>query len=342
MAVHFIYARGLRASAPHSITNELVPRLRAAFGEVKLYDLSQVATITPSEGDILIGHPHHDIRTALQASIAHPAWKRRAILCPFSHAHLELNGWMDSLVEQADLFLAITGKYWIDTLEDSPLSHWKYKTRRLDLAVNPKWFPAVKRTWNPPGKRKFLYIGYTAPAKGTDYLCQLADANPALHFGWMGGGFMPTPRIEILGPCDFNLPESLRLVAGFDFVIACGRGDANPTTLLEGLARGLAPVCTPQSGYRNEPWLVNIPLDNIQGRFRHPPPPQHRPRRRTRRPRLPRPRRTGTPLHLGPLRQRRDRRPARTPRPANPPAPDWRRHARRQQSASQENSGARK
>ncbi|HVT81896.1 MAG TPA: hypothetical protein VHM90_14715 [Phycisphaerae bacterium] len=264
MAVIFIYARGLRASAPHSITNELAPRLRAAFGDVKVYDLSQIATIVPQEGDILIGHPHQDVRTAFQASIGQRGWKRRAVLCPFSHAHLELNGWMDQLVEQADLFLAITGKYWFDTMEDSPLSHWKYKTRRLDLAVNPKWFPAVKRGWNAPGKRKFLYIGYTAPAKGTDYLCQLADANPALHFGWMGGGFMPTPRVEILGPSDFNLPESLRLVASFDFIIACGRSDANPTTLLEGLAWGLVPVCTPQSGYRNERWLVNIPLDNVE------------------------------------------------------------------------------
>ncbi len=270
MTLHFVYARGIRTSAPHSITQELLPRLRAAtppFGDVILHDLADLRTLTPSSNgnDILLGHPHPDPRTIFAASLRHPGWKRRIVLCPYSHALLELNGWMDDLIEHADTFLAITGKYWFDSMGDSALSHWRYKTRRLDLAVNPQWFPAVKRAWNPPGQRRFLYIGYAAPAKGTDYLAALADANPDLHFGWIGGaGPIPSSSaIEMHGPCDFNLTESLRLIASYDFLISCGRSDANPTTILEALAWGLVPVCTPQSGYQNEKWLVNIPLDDL-------------------------------------------------------------------------------
>lgn len=266
MTVHFIYAKGLRTNAPHSITNELAPRLRE-LGDVQVYDLAEMQTIRPAQGggDILLGHPHPDPRSVFQASFVQPGWKKRVVICPFSHRLPELNGWMEALVDEADLFLAITGKYWFETVDASLFSHWKHKMRRLDLAVNPRWFPPIKKAWNPAGSRRFLYIGYTGPAKGTDYLCALAEANPAIHFAWMGGGFMPSARIETLGPCDFNLPEAAALVGSFDFVISCGRSDANPATLLEALAWGLVPVCTPQSGYQGEPWLVNIPNEDVAG-----------------------------------------------------------------------------
>jgi glycosyltransferase involved in cell wall biosynthesis len=262
MTIHLVYAKGVRTGAPHAITNELAARLRAS-ADVRVYDLAEVRTIVPQSGDVLIGHPHHDPRTVFASSVSHPGWARRIVMCPFSHAQVELNGWMDGLVDRADTFLAITGKYWLETMATSAFSHWQYKTRRLDLAVNPEHFPPIKTRWNPPGRRKFLYIGYTAPAKGTDYLVSLAEALPWLNVGWIGGGFMPTGRIDVLGPCDFNLPEARRLVAGYDFILATGRSDANPTTLLEGLAWGLVPVCTPQSGYRGEPWVINIPLDDV-------------------------------------------------------------------------------
>ena len=265
MTVHFVYAKGVRHGAPQSITRELAPRLAAAFGEVQIYDYQEVRTIVPEAGDILLGHPHADPRTVFQASFRKPGWARRVILCPFAHAIPEAYAWMEPLVDKADQFLAITGKYWMETLAGSAFAHWEKKMRRLDLAVNLEQFQPIKRTWNPCGRRRFLYIGYPGRAKGTDYLCELAEANPALHFAWIGWGMIGSERVKTLGPCEFALQEALDVVGRHDFVICCGRADANPATILEGLAWGLVPVCTPQSGYRDERWLVNIPLDDVAG-----------------------------------------------------------------------------
>ncbi|MGN6370806.1 MAG: hypothetical protein ACTHN5_21335 [Phycisphaerae bacterium] len=262
MTIHLVYAKGIRTSAPHVITRELSSRLRRHHN-VQVYDLAERRVIVPEPGDVLIGHPHQDPLSVLTASFAHEGWAKRIIMCPYSHGIPEICAWVDDLVCAADSFLAITGNHWFETMDQSLFSHWKYKTRQLDLAVDPQHFPPLKTRWNPPGKRRFLYIGYSAPAKGTDYLAALADAAPQVHFGWIGGGTMTTDRIEILGPCDFNLPDARALVAEYDFLITTGRSDANPTTILEALAWGLLPVCTPQSGYRGQPWLVNIPLDDL-------------------------------------------------------------------------------
>jgi len=264
MTVHFVYARGMRNGAPQSITRELAPRL-AVLGNVRVYDYTEVRTIEPAAGDILLGHPHADPRTVFQASLRRPGWAKRVILCPFSHGIPEAYAWMEPVVEQADLFLAITGKYWMETIGGSAFAPWEKKMRRVDLAVNVQHFPPIKTMWNARGRRRFLYIGYPGRAKGTDYLCELAEANPSLHFAWIGWGMIGSGRIETIGPCEFTLPEALELVGRHDFIICCGRADANPATILEGLAWGLVPVCTKESGYRDERWLVNIPLDDVAG-----------------------------------------------------------------------------
>ncbi len=268
MTIHFVYAKGVRPGAPQSITRELASRLAGAgMGEVRVYDYTEIRTIVPATGggDVLIGHPHADPRTVFQASLRQGGWAKRIVMCPYSHGMPEGYAWMEPVVEAADIFLAITGKYWHETMRESSFSHWFYKTRRLDLAVDGAAFPRVKHAWNPPGKRRFLYIGYPGRAKGTDYLCALAEANPDVHFAWIGWGLIGSGRVETIGPCEFSLPESLRVVAEHDFVINCGRSDANPATILEGLAWGLVPVCTRESGYWDEPWLVNIPLDDVAG-----------------------------------------------------------------------------
>jgi glycosyltransferase involved in cell wall biosynthesis len=133
----------------------------------------------------------------------------------------------------------------------------------------------MKKVWNRKGRRRFLYIGHTGAAKGTDFLCALAEAsaaaNTGMEFGWIGGGFLGSAAIEALGAYDFHLEESRRMVAGYDFVIHCGRSDANPTTVLEAVSWGLVPVCTVESGYdarRGEEWVVNIPLDDVEGAMR--------------------------------------------------------------------------
>jgi hypothetical protein len=65
-----------------------------------------------------------------------------------------------------------------------------------------------------------------------------------------------------LGPQDFASDAARKLVASHDFLLTVGRFDANPTTILEAMAWGLIPVCTPTSGYAGYEGIVNVPLDN--------------------------------------------------------------------------------
>jgi glycosyltransferase involved in cell wall biosynthesis len=272
MTVHFVYSRGIRQSTPQTITREL-GKILAKYYQTKVYDIAQTGIIEPAPGDILLGHPHRDQRTIFVRSFHQTGWSKRVVMCPFSHGLPEICAWVDPLICEADAFLAIAGKPWFDTMEETYFSHWRHKSVRLDLAVRPEHYPSVKRKWNVAGARRFLYIGYVGKAKGTDYLCALAEANPDLHFAWIGGGgaeggVLGSSRVEALGACDMSLQASRELVASFDFVISCGRSDANPTTLLEALAWGLVPICTVQSGYdaqRGEDWVVNFPLDNLVG-----------------------------------------------------------------------------
>jgi hypothetical protein len=67
-----------------------------------------------------------------------------------------------------------------------------------------------------------------------------------------------------MGYQDFSTEMGRQLIGSYDFMITVGKADANPTTILEAMAWGLVPVCTPQSGYSGYPSIVNIPLDNLR------------------------------------------------------------------------------
>lgn len=264
MTIHFIYVKGNGIGTPYAITNELANRLSKKYNVI-VYDWSEATTIYPVPGDILIGHPHPLSNTVYRRSFFNPGWSKRILLCPFAHKMPEYIAFLDPLVCQSDKYIAICGPYWIRTIEDSLFSHWREKIERIDLAVRRDHFPYIKTIFNPAGNRKFVSIGRQGLNKGSDYLAKLAEALPNLSFSWIGGDQSNSPNIKALGALDFSKKESLQTLAKFDFVIQCGRSDANPTTLLEGASVGLVPLCTPQSGYDDSPWIINFPLDDIDG-----------------------------------------------------------------------------
>lgn len=134
--------------------------------------------------------------------------------------------------------------------------------RRVDLAVDRGDFPRIKKSFAAPGKRRFLYIGYSGWPKNTDYLGALAQSFPGWTFDWLGSG-PAIAGLRNLGRLDFSKPAARRLVASYDFMITVGSADANPATILEAMAWGLVPVCSPQSGYEKEPGIVNVPIDDL-------------------------------------------------------------------------------
>jgi hypothetical protein len=94
------------------------------------------------------------------------------------------------------------------------------------------------------------------------YLDELAARLPQYEFTWIGSEKKRYSHLRQLGKRDFSDPVAQKLAADFDFLITVGRADANPTTILEVMAWGLIPVCTPQSGYEGIEGIVNIPLDD--------------------------------------------------------------------------------
>lgn len=263
--VHLVYAHGNSISTPDAIGRHLAARLSDRY-RVRLYDWQEFARIHPGQNDILIGHACPIYGTVFRRNAKLRGWRRVLLLSPFCQADDRLVGFYDRIIKNCDLYLAITGNYWFDSIGASGYAHWLPKMRHIDLAVDRKEFPTVKCSFNSPGKRRFLYIGrdggFNHQTKNTEYLVALSTAMRGTDFGWMG-----TTRwqgaIAPLGFQDFRRAESREIVAGYDFLITLGKSDPNPTTILEAMAWGLIPVCTPQSGYVGYNGIINVPLDDL-------------------------------------------------------------------------------
>src|ERR1700756_2113262 len=259
--VHFVYPRdAARNSSPFCIGNEVGDRLARDY-DVRFYGWRDKVKIEPKPGDILLGHPHWRRNSVFERSVDQPGWKRRILMAPYVD-DLRQVAFYDRHMAQCDLFLAITGNYWFDRIEDAAIRRWKPKMRHMDLAVNRDFFPFVKTRFNPPGQRKFLYIGHTAHNKNVGYLSQLQRQCQSVDISWAGRGRKKIPGVHVLGFMDFSQPEARAKVAQFDFMITVGAMDANPTTTLEAMAWGLIPTVTMQSGYENRAGIVNVPLND--------------------------------------------------------------------------------
>jgi glycosyltransferase involved in cell wall biosynthesis len=260
VTIHLIYPHQNKISTPNVIGYRLIQAL-SKNSKVIAYDWDEFKKIKPNPGDILIGHLHPAPFTIMKRSLQASGWRKKIILQPYAEDKKQI-GYIEGWVECADLFLAITGGYWFDRVETSAFSQWKSKMRHMDLAINPDNFPRVKRQFNPKGKRKFVYIGKDLHFKNLDFLEKLAQANTDTEFHWIGVGPERASLIKH-GFVDFASEAGRELVSQFDFMITVGNADANPTTILESLGWGLIPVCTPTSGYVNEPGIVNIPLNDV-------------------------------------------------------------------------------
>lgn len=266
--IHLVYPHGTRISTPDAIGRELGRRLECSY-RVVYHDWDAGVRIRPAPGDVLIGHPHPAPGTCFRRSMREPGWRRILILSPYAHGDLVQCAFLDPLLAGCHQYLAITGAYWFRRVQDSPFSHWQPKMVHLDLAVERRDFPAVKHAFNPPGQRRFVYIGHTGFYKNTAYLSQIAQALPECEFGWIGGGRGEIAGLRRLGFQNFSSAAGRQLLAQHDFLLTVGYADANPTTILEAMAWGLLPVCTPQSGYESgQPHtagIANVPLDDVAG-----------------------------------------------------------------------------
>jgi glycosyltransferase involved in cell wall biosynthesis len=259
--VHLVYPHGNRVSCPDAIGRNVGKRLERQH-TVAYHDVTETRAIRPEPGDILLGHPHPYPWTVFQRSMRQKGWKRVIAMSPYHHGDGFQVAFLDSCLPYCDEYLAITGNHWFSTIEQSPFAHWRPRMEHLDLAIDRSDFPVVKERFNAAGQRKFVYIGSLIAPKNTGYLGKIASRMSGAEFAWIGAGRGRIAGVRSLGYLDFAAPASRQFLAEYDFMITTGSADANPATILESMAWGLIPVCTPQSGYVGYPGIVNIPLND--------------------------------------------------------------------------------
>ena len=264
MNVHLVYPNSNEVKTPFAIGRELTVRLRRWCNVIVHGDHRAKYQINPNVGDILLGHPSWDPNAVFNSSLKHPNWSKKICIHPFAPIDLRQTAHLDGILKYCDAFLAITGSYWIKTLDKTRCKHFAPICHHLDLAVRKDHFPQIKKQFNKKNDRRFLYIGNHPWYKNLGYLDKIASSFPKQHFYWIGSKKSKYKNLIQKGKMDFAGPNIAAEIARYDFLITVGNADANPTTILEAMSWGLIPVCTPQSGYDSEKGIINIPLDDVE------------------------------------------------------------------------------
>jgi glycosyltransferase involved in cell wall biosynthesis len=252
--------------APVTITARLYEALRAR-APTRLYDWTERVEVPAGPGDVLLGHPHPDARSAWNRACLEQRAGVRIALLPLSHRMAEANAFLDPYVPRLDAILGIMGPYWWETWREGPFAHWADKITPVDMAIDVARFPRVKRGFNPPGRRTFLYLGGEGPQKGTHLLSILFGQARGHRCVWVGTGH-GLPHLEHRGFAELTPAYVRRLAEECDVVVTMGVSDANPTTILEAMAWGF-PVCaTPESGYHRTPELTLLSTTDMAHNLR--------------------------------------------------------------------------
>lgn len=235
--------------APLSITHHVLGALRR-LGDVRFYDWKERVHIEAEPGDVLIGHPYPCVpATVFNRACREGLFAARIALVPMHYGLAEYCHAIAPALDSCDHILGIMGPYWFDTWRQGPFAHWTPKITPVDMAVEIRHFPRIKRGFNPKGRRKFLFIGNGEPYKGAHLLSILFGLAHGRHeCVWIGADRM-LPHLEARPSQRLQGAAVARVAAECDVFLTMGISDANPTTILESMAWGFPVACTPQSGY---------------------------------------------------------------------------------------------
>lgn len=250
--------------APQSITFFVGQSLETRY-KVKLYDLRENLTIFPASGDILLGHLWTDRNTVIWNSINDSRFSKKILMQPYNNNESQL-GWVRDGLKFCDGLIAIGGDYWVDNFSESPLKNFGEKISHLNMAVDASSYPIVKNKFNPPNKRRFLYIGRQGrfgDEKGIGLLEELAKRIPNFQGGYICGGAEIKGWKKISEPTTLT-PELMKVIASnYDVFINMSRADAQATTILEAMSWGFPVACTNQSGYSREKSFFYLSLEDM-------------------------------------------------------------------------------
>src|SRR5512146_417454 len=248
--------------APTSITAHVCRALSEAT-PTRLYDVREHGVIGGGPDDVLIGHYlAGDPGGIWQRSCREGEFALRIAMNPLHHRMSEVCGELDPYVPLVDRIFGIMGPYWYDTWRESALAHWFPKIVPLDMALDVAAYPRLKSRFNPPGRRRFLYIGWAGAQKGTHLLSILFGLARSQRCIAVGPA-TPVANVECRRTASFTVPYLERLAEECDFLLVPGVSDANPTVVLEAMAWGVPVACTPQSGYYNIPEVLPLSISDM-------------------------------------------------------------------------------
>lgn len=227
---------------------------------VRVLDWSGRSRVKPVSGalNVLVGHVHPAPMTTMRRSMQ-LKWDRVVIMQPFNGDPLQV-GYLTPWMRYADAFAAICGPEWEDQIDFTFFARWKPIFRRLDLGVDASAFPMRPTISAPSHDRGVLYVGNGGRAKDLPYLQQVRDLMPNTRFGWIGGdGRAKLRDFETYGEVEMSSAVAREIAYSYDVLITLGSADANPTTVLEAQALGLAPVTTRTSGWSEGQGVIHVP-----------------------------------------------------------------------------------
>jgi|CXWL01.1.fsa_nt_gi glycosyltransferase involved in cell wall biosynthesis len=255
--------------SPYCITNALYYYLKNKGVEVRYFDWLSTADIDVQPDEIVLGHPAYSQDTVIQKMFRrNQPCIAKCTIHPFHTGRPEDNMPFDGISQQADRIFSICGPFWYDTADQTCFASWKPKMVRLDMAVNSNTFPYLRTQFNPPGRRRLVYIGSSMPQKNLGYMVQLMQQMPDVELHWYGGdGGHPLaklPNVKTVGWVVLGHDLAAKIVSECDIFINTSHSDANPTTLLEARAFGIITACTKESGYYNDPFFTELYLNDLQ------------------------------------------------------------------------------
>lgn len=190
------------------------------------------------------------------------------LMTPFA-SDPRLVSWMKDLVLiNADkIILIATGKIWTKDWATTPFGTIDPRlVLRVDNAIDPEDYPLVKKKFNPPEKRKFLYIGHAAWYKNTEELERIAEQMPGFIGGHIGGGVIKGWK-KITEFADLTPQFMTKIAEEYDIFINTSSADAQATTILTSICFGFPIACTHETGY-DYPSIVQLDTNDTESNIR--------------------------------------------------------------------------
>jgi len=249
--------------APHSISYHLLHKFKK-LNDVKYYSMYEKRPAILGKGDIFIGAPlpaggyshdtpptHNDPLSIVSQTFNRYSSpdNRRYLVMPYANDPRLVSWVKDLVVSHADGVILIGSDRWTRNWENGAFNFLaRERVLQVNMAIDTAEYPRIKKNFNPPGKRKYLYIGHTGWYKNVAELERLASQTPGFQGAHIGIGNIPGWK-KIADFASLSPSFMKEILHEYDIFVTTSTADAQATTILEQMSFGMAIACTPESGY---------------------------------------------------------------------------------------------